>query len=129
MSEDKDFKVTNHRPDVDGQGTQPCGGGGHKQEQAAQAAEQAAASVSGLYPKVTFSTFILSMSSSCLVHLGEVPEPETGRYNEDVALAKHTIDILSMLKDKTCKCLDADECRLLDGVLYDLRMKFVMKQK
>lgn len=81
------------------------------------------------YPQVTFSTFILSLSSSALVHLGEVPEPETGQIQENLPLAKHTIDILAMLKEKTNTCLDADETQLLDGILYELRMKYVMHRK
>jgi hypothetical protein len=80
-------------------------------------------------PKVTFSTFILSLSSSALVHLGEVPEPESGRTGTNLPLAKHTIDILDMLREKTSRCLDPDEARLLEGVLYELRMKYVMKAK
>jgi hypothetical protein len=80
-------------------------------------------------PKVTFATFILSLSSSALVHLGEVPEPETGRTGMNLPLAKHTIDILDMLREKTSRCLDCDDARLLEGVLYELRMKYVMKAK
>ena len=82
-----------------------------------------------MFPQVTFSTFILSLSSTALVHMGEVPEPETGQTRPDLLAAKHTIDILAMLKDKTAKCLDADETQLIDGILYDLRMKYVMKTK
>ncbi len=77
-------------------------------------------------PKVTFSTFILSLSSSGMVQLGEVPEPESGQIMKNLPMAKHTIDILSMLKDKTSKCLNPDEARLLEGILYELRMKYVM---
>ena len=65
-------------------------------------------------PQVTFSTFILSLASSALVQLGEVP--------------KHTIDILTMPEEKTKQCLDSDEARLLEGILYELRMKYVMKK-
>ena len=132
MSDEKEYKVTDHRPDFDEEpkgDKESCCEPTKEEKEAATAAEKAAASVSGLYPKVTFSTFILSMSSSCLVHLGEVPEPETGQYHKDPALAKHTIDIIAMLKDKSCKCLDEDERRLIEGVLYELRMKFVMLQK
>lgn len=78
-------------------------------------------------PKVDFATFIMSLASSALVHLGEVPDPETGRANTNLAVAKHTIDILAMLKDKTEKCLDPDERRLMEGLLYEMRMKYVMK--
>jgi hypothetical protein len=79
----------------------------------------------GYMPKVTFSTFILSLCSSALVHLGDAPEPESGQLRRNISLAKHTIDILDMLKCKTSKCLDADESRLLDEVLCELRMRYV----
>ncbi|MCL1940057.1 MAG: DUF1844 domain-containing protein [Desulfovibrionaceae bacterium] len=79
-------------------------------------------------PKPTFSTFVLSLASSALVQLGEVPDPSTGEKLEDITLAKHTIDILSMLQDKVKNGLDAEETRLLEGLLYELRMKFVMKK-
>ena len=79
-------------------------------------------------PRPTFSTFVLSLASSALVQLGEVPDPSTGEQHEDTVLAKHTIDILSMLQDKVKNGLDAEETRLLDGLLYELRMKFVMKK-
>ncbi len=79
-------------------------------------------------PQVTFSTFILSLASSALVQLGEVPNPETGEMASDFVMAKHTIDILTMLEDKTRQCLDQDESRLLEGLLYELRVKYVMKK-
>lgn len=81
-----------------------------------------------LLPKPTFSTFVLSLASSALVQLGEVPDPSSGTVAEDLALAKHSIDILSMLQDKIATGLDEEEKRLLDGLLYELRMKFVMKK-
>ena len=84
---------------------------------------------SGGLPEVTFSTFILSIGSSALVQLGEVPDPETGQTMENLLAAKHSIDILSMLQEKTKTCLEQDEQQLLDTLLYDLRMKYVMKTK
>ena len=81
-----------------------------------------------LMPKPTFSTFVLSLASSALVHLGEVPDPSTNRTAEDIALAKHSIDILTMLQDKIANGLDKDETRLLEGLLYELRMKYVGKR-
>lgn len=78
-------------------------------------------------PRPTFSTFVLSLASSALVQLGEVPDPATGETREDIALAKQSIDILSMLQDKTKNGLDNEESRLIEGLLYELRMKFVMK--
>ena len=79
-------------------------------------------------PAPSFSTFILSLASSAMVNLGEVPDPATGKKESNLVLAKHTIDIISMLQDKIRGGLDEEESRLLEGVLYELRMKFVLKK-
>lgn len=78
-------------------------------------------------PQVTFSTFLLSIASSALVHLGEVPDPESKEMREDLLAAKHNINVLAMLKEKTNNNLDAAEEQLIDGILYELRMKYVIK--
>lgn len=78
-------------------------------------------------PEVTMATFIFSLSSSALVHLGEIPEPETNRTSVDLPIAKQIIDTLGMLQEKTKGNLDQDEERLLKSVLYDLRMRYVQK--
>ena len=69
-------------------------------------------------PEVTFSTFILSLASSALVHLGEVPNPETGSTETSLHLAKHSIDVLEMLHMKTERCLDDQERKLLESILF-----------
>ena len=79
----------------------------------------------GLFPEVTFSTFVLSLASSALVHMGEVPNPDSGAMDKNPMLARHTIDVLSMLEDKINNGLDAEEARMFKDVLYELRMKFV----
>jgi len=76
-------------------------------------------------PPVTFATFIVSLSSSALVHLGEIPDPATGRYQKNLTLAKQTIDILEILKEKTKGNLDSEEEGLLNNILFDLRIKYV----
>lgn len=80
-------------------------------------------------PQLDFGTFVLSMSSSALVHLGEVPEPESGQIAENVLAAKQTIDILCMLQSKTKGNLTDQEARLLRDMLFELRMKYVQKAK
>lgn len=79
-------------------------------------------------PEINFSTFILSLSSSALFHLGEIVEPSTGSKNEDLPLAKQTIDILGMLEEKTKGNLTGDEKNLLSNILYDLRMRYIQKK-
>jgi hypothetical protein len=80
-------------------------------------------------PQLDFGTFVLSMSSSALVYLGEVPEPESGQIMENVLAAKQTIDILCMLQGKTQGNLTDQEARLLRDMLFELRMKYVQKAK
>ena len=76
-------------------------------------------------PTLDFATFVLSLSHSALMHLGEAPHP-TGEAPEiDLSLARQTIDLLGLLEEKTKGNLDGDEERLLSQVLYDLRMRFV----
>jgi hypothetical protein len=78
----------------------------------------------GLF-KMDFSTFILSLNASALIHLGEIPDPHSKERSINLPAAKHTIEILEILKNKTKGNLDREEDKLLDDVLYNLRMKYV----
>jgi hypothetical protein len=75
--------------------------------------------------EMNFSTFILSLSTQALAHLGEIPNPIDNQTTLDLAAAKQLIDILGLLRDKTKGNLDQTETGLLDSVLYDLRLKYV----
>jgi hypothetical protein len=73
---------------------------------------------------IDFQTFLLSLASSGMMHLGRVPDP-TGRAPQvDLTLARQTIDILLLLRDKTAGNLDAGERVLLDRLISDLQMAF-----
>ena len=76
-------------------------------------------------PEINFSTFIFSLSSSALLHFGEIPDPSSGTKEKNLPMAKHTIDILGMLEEKTKGNLAPDEEQLLENILYDLRMRYV----
>jgi hypothetical protein len=76
-------------------------------------------------PAIDFATFVLSLSHSALVHLGDAPDPSGEPARRDVAMAKQTIDLLAVLQEKTEGNLTGAEERLLDQVLYDLRMRYV----
>jgi hypothetical protein len=80
-------------------------------------------------PEVNFSSFLLSLSSSTLLHLGEIADPQSGEKKKDLALAKQSIDIIVLLRDKTKGNLTQEEEKLLDHLLYDLRMRFVEASK
>ena len=76
-------------------------------------------------PPINFSTFIISLSTQALMHLGEMGNPITGQVEKDVAVAKQTIDIIGMLGEKSKGNLDETEEQLVQEVLYNLRMKYV----
>jgi hypothetical protein len=80
-------------------------------------------------PDVTFATFIFSLGSSALLHLGEMPDFQTKQRTVRLPLAKQTIDILGMLEEKTRGNLDEDEQNLLRTLLYELRLKYVKASK
>ena len=90
--------------------------------------EASAAGTTGL-PEVDFHTFVLSLGSSALLHLGELEHPDAGGPHKDLPLAKHTIDILAMLEQKTKGNLTTAEAKLISSLLYDLRLRYVEATK
>lgn len=79
-----------------------------------------------VYPEVTFSAFVISLASSALVGLGEVPDPTTGKISKNLLLARHNIDILEMLRQKTAGGVNREEASLLESLLCELRVKYVI---
>ncbi len=76
-------------------------------------------------PAVSFTSFILSLNTTALFHLGDIPHPETGRKVFDLELARHAIDTLAMLEEKTKGNLDSEEQELVSRVVYELKMRFI----
>jgi len=76
-------------------------------------------------PEITFTSFLISLSSSAFIHLGDIPDPATGETNKDLPLAKQTIDLLGLLREKTRNNLLEEEEKLFDHLLYDLRMRYL----
>lgn len=76
-------------------------------------------------PKIDFSSFVLSLYSSGLVQLGKVEDPSTGKKGVHLDLAKHTIDIIAMLAEKTRGNLNEEEQNLLKALLSEIRMAYV----
>ena len=76
-------------------------------------------------PEVTFTAFVMSLNTAALYHCGDIQDPETGASQKDLVLAKHTIDTLNLLKEKTEGNLTKDEENLLETVLYDLKLRYV----
>jgi uncharacterized protein DUF1844 len=82
-------------------------------------------------PALDFNALVLSLGSSVIVHLGEAPDPTTGKKPEkaDFSMAQQSIDLLTMLQEKTRGNLTADEARFLENMLFDLRMLYVQVSK
>ena len=75
--------------------------------------------------EITFSTFVLGLASAVLIHLGVQPNPETGTVTKDLVLARQSLDLLAMLREKTRGNLTAEEERFFESLLSDLRLQFV----
>ena len=71
-------------------------------------------------PAVSFSSFVVSLATSAMTHLGQGPNPHV-----DLALARHSIDLLAVLQEKTKGNLDDEERQLLETVLTETRTKYV----
>jgi hypothetical protein len=80
-------------------------------------------------PAIDFSTFVLSLSHSALVHMGDAPNLDGQPGGRDLQLARQTIDLLGILQEKTRNNLTGEEERLLDQALYDLRLRFLEVSK
>lgn len=80
------------------------------------------------YMEVNFSSFVLSLSTSAMYHFGDFPDPVSKKAERNLSAAKQTIDILTMLKDKTEGNLDEGEKSLIDGMLFELRIRYVKEK-
>lgn len=76
-------------------------------------------------PPPSFSLLVASLGSQAMMALGQIPNPTDGKTEVRPELAKHAIEMLSILEQKTKGNLDADEAKMLDAVLHQLRMAFV----
>ena len=77
-------------------------------------------------PAADFTSFLLSLGTSALFHLGLVAEPGSDAPPEvNLPVARQTIDTLELLEQKTKGNLSAEESELLRNLLTDLRMRFV----
>jgi hypothetical protein len=74
---------------------------------------------------IDFATHILSVASSAMCAMGKMPAPDGATMELDLETAKHLIDVLGMLEVKTRGNLDDAEQKLLQSLLYDLRVAFV----
>lgn len=102
------------------------GGPNSAARDAAEAAfERAKSDDSRTLPSMDFTGFVLSLIHSTLIHLGDAANPADGKVAVDLSLARHTIDLLAVLSEKTQNNLSGEEEHILSQALYDLRMRYV----
>ena len=75
-------------------------------------------------PPSNFTSFIFSMSTTALMDLGDLANPETNTPLQRLDMAKHTIDLIAMLKDKTRGNLTEEESGIVENILTDLRLRY-----
>jgi len=76
-------------------------------------------------PEINFATFILSLSSSAMLHFGDIEDPVSGKKERNLTIAKQTIDMIDMLREKTKGNLTKDEEGLMENILYELKIRYV----
>ncbi|MDA8299443.1 MAG: DUF1844 domain-containing protein [Deltaproteobacteria bacterium] len=76
-----------------------------------------------------FATFIYSLNTQALLFMGKIPNPISKKYEKDLGTAKYLIDTIDMLSKKTKGNLDENEAKLIENILYDLRMAYISEKK
>lgn len=116
------FTIRDRRGEADeGQAQQPS--------PSSEAATASVGEARRALPEIDFSTFVMSLASSALLYLGELRAPGEQQARLDLSMARQTIDILGMLHDKTRGNLTENEEKLIEHLVYDLRLKFVDAKK
>ena len=100
-------------------------GTAHETKEGGSDSQGAERSRQDLLPEINFSTFVISLSTQALMQLGEIANPLSGKVETDIPAAKQMVDILCMLQEKTKGNLNSSEERLLEDILFDLRMRYV----
>lgn len=78
-------------------------------------------------PEANFSFFITTFAMQATIALGDTPDPQNNKKEANLPQAKFLIDTLGILQEKTRNNLSKEESDLLEGMLYELRMRYVQK--
>ena len=124
----KDKRIFDESGEARGEDLKKEAATGEKSENISPEKDDRASTQDEYFPEVTFSSFVLSLSTTVMYHLGDFPDPTTKKAERNLAAAKQTIDMLSMLRNKTTGNLDTDEKQLLEGILYELMIRYVKEK-
>ena len=129
MEEEKGFQIRDRRiHSAEGTDQEDSQKGSREASKEKVSPEQKTAPEEGSFP-VNFSSFILSLATSALIHLGEEANPATGEKSLQLPMARQVIDLISLLEEKTKGNLTEDESSLVSQLLFTLRMKYVETEK
>ena len=92
-----------------------------KSAEAPRAAQEPARSL----PPADFATLVLSLGSSAIMYLGQSEDPDDKKPARNLPMAKHAIDLLTVLEEKTKGNLSSEEGQILESLLFDLRLRYV----
>jgi hypothetical protein len=85
----------------------------------------AEAEIGDRLPQASFATLVQTLATQAAIFMSDQADPETGESVQNLELAKHNIDLLRVLEEKTKGNLTDDEKRLLETLLYELLMAYV----
>ena len=94
----------------------PAAGGGAGEQQPPR---------SGEMPPADFQTLLSTIATQALFALGAFPDPQTGQRSAHLELARHHIDLLGVLEEKTKGNLTDEESDTLATTIYELRNRYV----
>jgi hypothetical protein len=80
-------------------------------------------------PQLNFSAFLMGLATQTMVCLGEIPDPTTNQKAKNLPVARQTIDVLSLLEEKTKGNLTSDETTLFTEILSSLKLAYVKASK
>ncbi len=98
------------------------------QENETKAEETIEEAITAELPPVTFENFIFNLYNVALINFG-FRDPESGKILRNLPMAKHTVDTMVMLQEKTKGNLTASESNLLENLLYELKMGYLRALK
>jgi hypothetical protein len=121
--QEKGFVVRDRRFSASKEAEGPSGTKEEKKEEAPSGEETSRQEIP--LPEINFINFLFSLSTSAFIQLGEIADPASREMTKNLPLAKQTIDLIGMLREKTKGNLTPDEEKIMETILYDLRMKYV----
>ncbi|MEO0586433.1 MAG: DUF1844 domain-containing protein [Planctomycetota bacterium] len=94
-------------------------------KKAAEAGPDAAGGMPGQLPPASFETLVSTLATQAVYALGGVQDPQTGQRMVDLGLARHSIDLLGVLEEKTKGNLTEEQADMIAQTVYELRNHYV----